>query len=174
MFISPLRIANARLSGAGFRSHVVLTIKEFAMKQWVISGLIAMFCITSSFAQEAGKVERKGTAGKVMHEEVVSGYLTDLNGKYKLRVSENTFEPGGYVGDHHHAGPGIRVVTAGEFTLVQAGKTTILKTGDTWYEAGDVSIAVHNKGKVPAVLLNFEILPVDLKGSSNIPVKSKK
>ena len=145
------------------------------MKQWVLSGLIiAMFCITSSFAQEAGKVERKGTAGKVMHEEVVSGYLTDLNGKYKLRVSENTFEPGGYVGDHYHVGPGIRVVTAGEFTLVQAGKTTILKTGDTWYEAGDVSIAVHNKGKVPAVLLNFEILAVDLKGSSNIPVKSKK
>ena len=144
------------------------------MKQWVLSGLIAMFCITSSFAQEAGKVERKGTAGKVKHEEVVSGFLTDLNGKYKLRVSENTFEPGGFVGDHYHVGPGIRVVTAGEFTLVQDGKTTIKKAGDTFYEGGDVSIAVHNKGKVPAVILNFEILPVDWKGPSNVPVKSKK
>jgi quercetin dioxygenase-like cupin family protein len=137
------------------------------MKRLLLSGLIAMFCITNSFAQEAGKVERKGTAGKVKHEEVVSGYLADLNGKYKLR------EPGGYVGNHHHTGPGIRVVTAGEFTLVQDGKTTIKKAGDTFYEAGDVSIAVQNKGKVPAVLLNFEILPVDWKGSSNIPVKSK-
>jgi quercetin dioxygenase-like cupin family protein len=144
------------------------------MKGLLLSGLVAMFCITSSFAQEAGKVERKGTSGKVKHEEVVSGYLTNLNGKYKLRVSENTFEPGGYVGDHHHSGPGLRVVTAGEFTLVQAGKTTIKKVGDTFYEAGDVSIAVQNKGKVPAVLLNFEILSVDWKGSSNIPVKSKK
>ena len=144
------------------------------MKGLLLSGLVAMFCITSSFAQQTGKVERKGTSGKVKQEEVVSGYLTDLNGKYKLRVSENTFEPGGYVGDHHHSGPGLRVVTAGEFTLVQAGKTTIKKVGDTFYEAGDVSIAVQNKGKVPAVLLNFEILPVDWKGSSNIPVKSKK
>ena len=143
------------------------------MKRLLLSGLVAMFCITSSFAQEAGKIERKGTSGKVKHEEMVSGFLTNLNGKYKIRVSENTFEPGGYVGDHHHSGPGIRVVTAGELTLVQDGKTTIKKAGDTFYEAGDVSIAVHNKGSIPAVILNFEILPVDWKGSSNIPVKSK-
>lgn len=143
------------------------------MKRLMLSGLVAMFCITTSFAQEAGKVERKGTSGSVKHEEVVSGYLAGINGKYKLRVSENTYEPGGYVGDHHHTGPGIRVVTAGEFTLVQDGKTTVKKAGDTFYEAGDVSIAVQNKGKVPAVLLNFEILPVDWKGSSNIPVKTK-
>ena len=144
------------------------------MKRLLLSGLIAMFCITNSVAQEAGKVERKGIAGKVKQEEVVSGYLTGLNGKYKLRVSENTFEPGGYIGDHHHAGPGIRVVTAGEFTLVQDGKTTVKKAGDTFYEAGDVSIALQNRGKIPAVLLNFEIVPVDLKGASNMPVKSKK
>jgi len=144
------------------------------MIRLVVSGLIAMFCFTNSIAQEAGKVERKGTAAKVKHEEVVSGYLAGLNGKYKLRVSENTFEPGGYVGDHHHAGPGIRVITAGEFTLVEAGKTRILKAGDTFYEAGDSSVALQNKGKVPAVILNFEILAVDWKGSSNIPVKSKK
>lgn len=144
------------------------------MKQWVLSGLIAMFCITNSFAQEARKIESKGQAGKVKLEEVVSGSLTDLNGKYKLRVSESTWEPGGYVGDHHHAGPGIRVVTAGEVTLVQAGKTTIKKAGDTFYESGDVSIAVHNKGEVPAVILSFEILPVDWKGSTGIPVKSNK
>jgi quercetin dioxygenase-like cupin family protein len=144
------------------------------MKRLLLSGLIAMFCITNSVAQEAGKIERKGTAGKVKQEEVVAGYLTGLNGKYKLRVSENTFEPGGYIRDHHHAGPGIRVVTAGEFTLVQDGKTTVKKAGDTFYEAGDVSIGLQNRGKVPAVLLNFEILPVDWKGPSNVPVKSKK
>lgn len=144
------------------------------MKRLLLSGLVAMFCITNSFAQEAGKIERKGTSGKVKHEEVVSGFLTDLNGKYKLRVSENTFEPGGYVGEHHHSGPGIRVVTAGEFTLVQGGKTTIKKPGDTFYEAGDVSIVVQNKGKVPAVLLNFEVLSADWKGPSNMPVKANK
>jgi hypothetical protein len=50
------------------------------MKRLLLSGVVAIFCITNSFAQEAGKVERKGTAGKVKQEEVVSGYLTDLNG----------------------------------------------------------------------------------------------
>ena len=144
------------------------------MKRLLLSGVVAMFCITNSFAQEAKKAERKGVEAKVKYETVVSGYLTDLNGKYKLRVTQNTFEPGGYIGDHHHAGPGIRVITAGEFALTEAGKTRILKTGDTFYEAGDVSVAIQNKGKVPAVLLNFEILPADWKGSSNIPVKSKK
>ena len=79
-----------------------------------------------------------------------------------------------HAGDHHHVGPGIRVVTAGELTLVQAGNSRVVKAGDTFYEAGDVSIAVHNKGKVPAVILNFEVLAADWKGSSNIPVKSKK
>lgn len=144
------------------------------MKRLLLTGLLAMFCITSSFAQEAGKVERKGIDGKVKYETMVSGYLTDLNGKYNLRVSENTFQPGGFIGDHHHAGPGIRVVTAGEFTLVQDGKTTVKKAGDSFYEAGNASIQLQNKGKVPAVLLNFEILPVDWKGASNMPVKSTK
>lgn len=143
------------------------------MKRLLLSAVVAMFCITNSFAQVAGKVERKGTSGKVKHEEVVSGYLTSLNGKYKLRVSENTFEPGGYVGDHHHSGPGIRVVTAGEFTLTQDGKVTVKKVGETFYEGGDISIVVQNKGSIPAVLLNFEVLPVDWKGPSNIPVKPK-
>lgn len=152
---------------------MLFTITESAMKQYVLTVLIALFCITSSFAQEPGKVERKGTTGKVKHQEMVSGYLTDLNGKYNLRVSENTFEPGGYVGDHYHAGPGIRVVTAGEFTLVQDDQTRTVKAGDTWYEAGDVSVAVQNRGTVPAVLLNFEILPVDWKGGSNMPIKPK-
>ena len=144
------------------------------MNRLLLSGLVAMFCIANSFAQDAGKVDRKGTTGKVMHEEVVSGYLSALNGKYKLRVSQNTFEPGGYVGDHLHAGPGIRVVTEGEFTLVHAGKTMTKKVGDTFYEAGDESIVVQNRGKIPAVLLNFEVLPVDWKGPSNMPVKSTK
>lgn len=133
-----------------------------------------MFSIMNSFAQEAGQVERKGIDGKVKHEVQVSGYLADLNGKYNLRVSENTFQPGGFIGDHHHAGPGIRVVTAGEFTLVQDGKTTVKKAGDSFYEGGDVSIQLQNRGMVPAVLLNFEILPVDWKGASNMPVKSNK
>ena len=144
------------------------------MKRLVIAGLLALLYVTNSVAQDAWKLERKGTAPKDKLDVVVSGYLTDLNGKYRLRVTENTFEPGGFVGAHHHAAPGIRVVTAGEFTLVQGGKSTVKKAGEAFYEAGDFSVELQNKGKVPAVLLNFEIIPVDWKGSTNIQPKPKK
>src|SRR5262245_18035861 len=57
-----------------------------------------------------GKVDTKGLTAKIKYESPLAGYLTDLNGKYKLRVTELVLEPGGYVGEHHHAGPGIRQV----------------------------------------------------------------
>jgi quercetin dioxygenase-like cupin family protein len=69
-------------------------------------------------------------------EQVLSGHVTDLNGRYKFRVSEVKYQPGGYVGDHHHAGPGVRVIIAGEFTYVKGDKTTVYKAGDAFLRAG--------------------------------------
>ena len=66
----------------------------------------------------------KGITAKVKLEEVVSGHLAELNGKYKLRVTEVIFEPGGHLGEHHHAGPGIRFVASGTLTFTQAGQVT--------------------------------------------------
>ncbi len=143
------------------------------MKRLLISGLLALLYVTNSVAQDAPKVDRKGGESKVKQDVVISGYLTDLNGKYKLRVTEGTFNPGGYITDHHHAGPGIRVIVAGEWTHTQAGKTIVRKAGDAYFISGDVTSSAKNEGKVPVVLLNFEILPVDWKGGSVIPPKSK-
>ena len=69
-----------------------------------------------------GKVDTKGITAKVKLEELVSGYLADLNGKYKVRATEVTFAPGAHVGAHHHSGPGIRYVVSGQLTFSQAGK----------------------------------------------------
>jgi len=143
------------------------------MKRLVVSGLVAMLCVTNSIAQEVRKVESRDVSSKIRDEAVVSGYLADVNGKYKLRVTETTVGPGGYTGDHHHVGPGIRVVTSGELTFVQSDKTTIYKAGDAFYESGDVTHSGYNKGNVPLVFLNFELLPVDWKGGSVVPPKSK-
>ncbi|MGQ0524347.1 MAG: cupin domain-containing protein, partial [Betaproteobacteria bacterium] len=117
----------------------------------------------------AEKVERKDVTGKVKIEAPLAGYLSELNGKYRLRVTETTFKPGGYVGEHHHIGPGIRVVAAGEVTRVHGGKTTVLKAGDAYYVAGNDASSNHNKGDVPAVVLVFEIFPADWKGSTAVP-----
>jgi hypothetical protein len=53
------------------------------------------------------------------------------------------------------------------------GKTTTYKTGEYFYEAGNLTNAAYNKGSSPLVLITFEILPVDWKGGSAVPPKSK-
>jgi quercetin dioxygenase-like cupin family protein len=70
-------------------------------------------------AQEA--VERRGVTSAIKIDEVVFGHLTELNGKFKLRATELTFAPDGYIGVHHHVGPGIRYVISGELTFAEGG-----------------------------------------------------
>ncbi|MGA8889439.1 MAG: cupin domain-containing protein, partial [Pseudolabrys sp.] len=74
-------------------------------------------------AQES--VEMRGITSAVKLEEVVFGHLTELNGKYKMRATEVTFAPGGYLGVHHHVGPGIRYVLSGEVTFTEGGRATV-------------------------------------------------
>src|SRR5262249_16745123 len=121
-------------------------------------------------AQQAATVDSNGQHPKLKLEEVISGHLTELNGRYKLRVSEVTYDPGGYIGEHHHVGPGIRCVTTGELTYVQPDKTNIYKTGDCLYESGDITHTAKNNTDKPVVLLNFELVPVAHKGGTAIPV----
>ena len=124
-------------------------------------------------AQAAGgspaKVDTKGLTAKIKYEAVLAGYLTDLNGKYKLRVTELVLEPGGYVGEHNHAGPGIRQVTSGTMTYVLPDKTVIYGPGDFFFESGDVNHTAYNKTDAPMVHLLFEILPAEHKGPSIMP-----
>ena len=117
------------------------------------------------------KVETKGLTAKIKFESVLSGYLGELNGKYKLRVTELVLEPGGYVGEHHHAGPGIRQVTSGYMTYVLPEKTVVYGPGDFFFESGDINHTAQNKTDAPMVHVLFEILPADLKGPSIMPVK---
>ncbi len=82
-----------------------------------------------------------------------------------------TYDPGGHIGSHHHVGPGIRCVTAGQLTYVQPDKTTIYKAGDCFFESGAVSHTAHNATEEHVVLLNFQLLPVDWSKGSAIPPK---
>src|SRR5215475_14559492 len=115
------------------------------------------------------RVDTKGLTAKIKFESVLSGYLGELNGKYKLRVTELVLEPGGYVGEHHHAGPGIRQVTSGYMTYVLPDKTVVYGPGDFFFESGDVTHTAQNKTEAPMVHVLFEILPADLRGPSIMP-----
>ncbi len=146
-----------------------MKVKGILLRAALVS--ISMLLCTIVYAQsERGTVESSGQHAELKLEHLVTGNLTELNGKYKLRVAAVTYEPGGFVGNHHHAGPGLRCITAGSLTYVQEGKTYIYGPGDCFYESGDVDHHARNDGSEPVQLFNFQILPRDWTGSSAITV----
>jgi quercetin dioxygenase-like cupin family protein len=102
---------------------------------------------------------------------VAFGHLAELNGKYKLRATELTFAPGGYLGVHHHVGPGIRHVLSGEVTFTEGGQVTIYKAGDYFFETENLAHTAQNETNLPLHILFVEILPKDWAGPAVIPPK---
>jgi quercetin dioxygenase-like cupin family protein len=132
---------------------------------------VVLLVLASTLSRgDSEPVSKQGQHAAAKLEHLVAGHLGELNDRYKLRVTEVTYDPAGYIGEHHHAGPGIRCVTAGELTYVQPDKTTVYRTGDCFFESGDISHTAHNRTDKPTVLLNFEILPAAWTGTSAIPV----
>jgi len=112
-----------------------------------------------SAAQE--KVEVRGITSVIKLDEVLFGHLTELNGKFKIRATEFTLEPGAYLGVHHHVGPGVRYVISGELTFTEGGQATIYKTGDYYFETGNLAHTAENKTSLPLRVLVVDILPKD-------------
>jgi quercetin dioxygenase-like cupin family protein len=114
---------------------------EHTMRHLTLLLLVTLLGATDRVAaQEA--VETRGVTSAIKIDEVVFGHLTELNGKFKLRATELTFAPDGYIGVHHHVGPGIRYVISGELTFAEGGQETVynqasifLKQGTSTYRA---------------------------------------
>lgn len=136
---------------------------------------LALACLLCACGARAdGGVELKGFHAKVKAELADLGHLSELNGKYRIRVTEVTMDPGGYMHAHHHLGPGLRCIVSGELTYEIGGKTTVYKPGECFTETGALTHESSNAGAVPVVLQNFELLPNTIaegKGSV-IPVPS--
>jgi quercetin dioxygenase-like cupin family protein len=116
-------------------------------------------------------VDTRGITSVIKLEEVIFGHLAPLNDKFKLRATELTFAPGAYLGVHHHAGPGIRYVLSGEVTFTEGGQVTIYKTGDYFFETGNLAHTAENKTNLPLRILFFEILLKDWAGPTVVPPK---
>ena len=121
-------------------------------------------------AQE--KAEMRGITAAVKLEETIFGHLTELNGKYKLRATEVTFAPGGFLGVHHHVGPGIRYVLSGEVTFTEGGHATLYRAGDYFFETGNLAHTAENRSSQPLRILFLEILPKEWTGPTVIPTKA--
>jgi quercetin dioxygenase-like cupin family protein len=122
---------------------------------------LALLCLAAGPVRADG-VELGGFHAKVKAELADLGHLSELNGKYRLRVTEVTMDPGGFMHGHHHLGPGLRCIQSGEMTYVIGGKTTVYKPGDCFTETGAMTHESSNPGATPVVLLNFELLPASL------------
>jgi quercetin dioxygenase-like cupin family protein len=120
-------------------------------------------------AQE--RVDARGITSAIKLEEVIFGHLLEINGKYKLRATEVTFAPDGYLDAHHHVGPGIRYVLSGEVTFTEGGQSTIYKAGEYFFETGNLAHTAQNKTNMPLRILLVEILPKDWAAPTVIPPK---
>ena len=133
--------------------------------------LLVLAISNNAFAESsAGAVDRSGIQAEQRQESVVTENLEELNGKYKPRVAAVTYDVDGYIGNHHHAGPGLRCVTSGTLTYVQDGETYEFGSGDCFYESGNVDYHANNNASEPVELFNFQILPIACEASSAITV----
>jgi quercetin dioxygenase-like cupin family protein len=148
----------------------LIFMEAVMMRKIALVMILAAFGIAAANAEQSATVDTKGSHGKVKIDQLVAGHLMELNGRYKLRLTEVTYEPGGYTNAHHHVGPGIRCITAGELTFTEGAKTTLYHAGDCFFEPGDVSHSARNDSAKPVVILNFELLPPTWSKGSAIPV----
>jgi quercetin dioxygenase-like cupin family protein len=140
----------------------------------LVVGLAVLFLAASSGAK-ADEVEIKGFHPKIKAELSDLGQLAELNGKYRIRVTQTTIDPGGYMHAHLHLGPGLRCVLSGEMTYTLGGTPTIYKAGDCFAETGSAAHESSNAGAAPVELLTFELLPASApegKGSA-IPIPAR-
>ena len=108
------------------------------MRRFTLLLLVVLLGGTDRLAAQE-TVETRGITSEVKIDEVIFGHLTELNGKFKLRATEISFAPDGYVGVHHHVGPGIRYVISGELTFAEGGQETVYKAGEYYFETGNLA-----------------------------------
>jgi quercetin dioxygenase-like cupin family protein len=141
---------------------------EKAMMRFTLLLFVALLSGAGRLAAQE-KVEARGITSMIKIEEVIFGHLTELNDKYKMRASEVTFAPGGYLGVHHHVGPGIRYVLSGELTFTEGGQATVYKAGEYFFETGNLAHTAENKSNIPLRILFVEILPKNWAAPTAIP-----
>jgi quercetin dioxygenase-like cupin family protein len=141
---------------------------EATMMRFAFFLFVSLLGATVRLVAEEG-VERRGITSAVKLEEVIFGHLTELNGKYKMRATEVTFAPGGYLGVHHHVGPGIRYILSGELTFTEGGRATVYRAGEYFFETGNLAHTAENKTNEPLRILFVEMLPKNWSAPTVIP-----
>jgi quercetin dioxygenase-like cupin family protein len=145
-------------------------LMENPMRRFTLLLFVALLGAVDRLAAQE-HVEIRGIASEIKLDEIVYGHMTEINGRFKMRATEVTFAPGGFLGVYHHVGPGIRYVISGAVTFTEAGQSTIYKAGEYFFETGNLAHTAENKTNEPLRILFVEILPKDWSASTVIPPK---
>src|SRR5262245_22614484 len=121
---------------------------EKTMRRFTLLLLVALLGGTDRLAAQE-TVETRGITAGIKIVEFILGDLPELNSKLNLRAPELMFAPDGYVGVHHHVGPGIRYVISGELTFAEGGQETVYKAGEYYFETGNLAHTAQNKTNLP-------------------------
>jgi len=105
------------------------------MRRFTLLLLVALLGGTDRLAAQE-TVETRGIRSEVKIEEVIFGHLTELNGKFKLRATELTFAPDGYVGVHHHVGPEFDIFFPARLHLLREARRRSIKQATIFLKQG--------------------------------------
>jgi quercetin dioxygenase-like cupin family protein len=84
-------------------------------------------------------------------------------GKYVLRITEYSMEPGAKIASHVHKGPGLRYVLEGSIAIefVKGDKIETYHTGSTYFEPAGHHYGGYNAGSGRARVIIVELLPFE-------------
>ena len=105
------------------------------MRRFTLLVLVALLGGTVRLAAQE-TVETRSVTSVIKIDEVIFGHLAELNGRFKLRATELTFAPDGYIGVHHHIGPGIRYVISGELHSQREVRRRSIKLASIFLKLG--------------------------------------
>ena len=112
------------------------------MIRFVPASMVLLSGVHPVAAQQTGRV---GHHVGNQTEEIIFGHLVELNGKFKSRATEVTFAPDAY----------RKCFTEGG--LVRRS----IRTGEYFFETGNLLHTAQNQTNLPLRILFFEILPKD-------------
>lgn len=92
----------------------------------------------------------------------------DPHGNYFMRCDRVDFPPSGVAYTHTHQGPGIRCLLRGEFRVEVAGKRSLLRPGEAWFEKGPDPVYAEASPTELTSFVRVMILPAALRGKSSI------
>jgi quercetin dioxygenase-like cupin family protein len=84
-------------------------------------------------------------------------------GKYVLRMTEYSMEPGGKVASHTHKGPGLRYVLEGAIAIEfnKGDKVETYHAGQTYFEPAGFHYGGYNAGSGRTRVIIVELLPAE-------------